>query len=115
MLKAEQYAKLRKEATEELKRTSKLIDAYAPMLAAINSDYLQPIERQAQALAEQGKVDEAVRLYEDLKLQDKFHRGIDMKSNGMTILRRLSHRWSDSRRHWSCRVGRKTFIVLVLY
>lgn len=79
VLKAEQYAKLRKEATEELKRTSKLIDAYAPMLAAINSDYLQPIERQAQALAEQGKVDEAVRLYEDLKLQDKFHRGIDMK------------------------------------
>ena len=79
VLQAGQYAKLRKEATEELKRTSKLIDAYAPMLAAINSDYLQPIERQAQALAEQGKVDDAVRLYEDLKLQDKFHRDLDMK------------------------------------
>lgn len=104
-----------KEATEELKRTSKLIDAYAPMLAAINSDYLQPIERQAQALAEQGKVDEAIRLYEDLKLQDKFHRDLDMKKQWDDDIEALIPSLGDSRRHWSCRVVRKTFSVLVIY
>ena len=56
-----------------------MLDCYVPLLVAINTDYLEPIEKQAQQLVTQGKLDEAIRLYEGLQLEKRLAHDLGLK------------------------------------
>ena len=58
---SDRYMQRRKEIQAALNTAQEMLDCYVPLLVAINTDYLEPIEKQAQQLVTQGKLDEAIR------------------------------------------------------
>ena len=69
----------RKEIHAALNTAQEMLDCYVPLLVAINTDYLEPIEKQAQQLVTQGKLDEAIRLYEGLQLEKRLAHDLGLK------------------------------------
>lgn len=68
-MNSDRYMQRRKEIQAALNTAQEMLDCYVPLLVAINTDYLEPIEKQAQQLVTQGKLDEAIGLYEGLQLE----------------------------------------------
>lgn len=76
---SERYMQRRKEIQAALGNAQEMLDNYVPLLVAINTDYLEPIEKQAQQLVMQGKLDEAIGLYEGLQLEKKLAHDLGLK------------------------------------
>lgn len=83
-LSSAEYMQRRKAAQASLNSTKSMLDQYIPLIAAINTDYLLPVERQAQQLVMEGKLDEAIRLYEEMKLDHKARQELQFE-----------HTWSE--------------------
>lgn len=73
------YVERREQAQRSLRKVQELLDVYVPLLVAINVDYLEPIERKAQQLVEEGRMEEAIRLYEGLQLEKKLEHDLKLK------------------------------------
>ena len=76
---SDRYMQRRKEIQAALNNAQEMLDCYVPLLVAINTDYLEPIEKQAQQLVTQGKLDEAIGLYEGLQLEKKLAHDLGLK------------------------------------
>ena len=76
---SDRYMQRRKEIQAALNTAQEMLDCYVPLLVAINTDYLEPIEKQAQQLVTQGKLDEAIRLYEGLQLEKRLAHDLGLK------------------------------------
>jgi len=76
---SDRYMERRKEIQAVLNNAQEMLDCYVPLLVAINTDYLEPIEKQAQQLVTQGKLDEAIGLYEGLQLEKKLAHDLGLK------------------------------------
>lgn len=76
---SDHYMQRRKEIQAALNNAQEMLDYYVPLLVAINTDYLEPIEKQAQQLVTQGKLDEAIGLYEGLQLEKKLAHDLGLK------------------------------------
>lgn len=75
----DRYMQRRKEIQAALNTAQEMLDCYVPLLVAINTDYLEPIEKQAQQLVTQGKLDEAIGLYEGLQLEKRLAHDLGLK------------------------------------
>ena len=76
---SDRYMQRRKEIQAALNTAQEMLDCYVPLLVAINTDYLEPIEKQAQQLVTQGKLDEAIGLYEGLQLEKRLAHDLGLK------------------------------------
>lgn len=74
-----EYLKRRQTLQNSLNKAQAMLDEYVPLLVAINIDYLAPIEKQAQQLVLEGKLDEAIQLYEGLQLETKLEHDLKLK------------------------------------
>lgn len=61
-----------KEANEELKKRRENLDYYTDRFSRINKDELNELDKSAIILLEQGKIDEAIKVYEDAKILETF-------------------------------------------
>ncbi len=66
------YNEKLKQATDEYKRALSELDFYADKFARINKDELNELDNKALALVEEGQIDEAIKLYEEAKILQKF-------------------------------------------
>ena len=78
-MNSDRYMQRRKEIQAALNTAQEMLDCYVPLLVAINTDYLEPIEKQAQQLVTQGKLDEAIGLYEGLQLEKRLAHDLGLK------------------------------------
>ena len=78
---AEAYATQLRAAQEDLKRANSMLNKYVPIIVSINLDYLTPFEQKAQRLIMDGKLAEAISLYEQLNLEQRFHTITHEKKN----------------------------------
>ena len=60
------------EANEQLKKSRENLGYYADKFSRINKDNLNGIDKLAVVYLEQGKIDEAIKVYEDARILDKF-------------------------------------------
>lgn len=74
-----EYADHLEKAYNELNNSQKLLTEYADMFARINKDDLSELENKAFVLLENGKLDEAIALYENEKLLDKIQQQIQLE------------------------------------
>lgn len=81
ILSNNEYMLRLKKARTNLKNTKSMLDEYIPLIAAINKDYLMPAEQQAQQLIMEGKLNEAIQIYEDLNLIQKVEKEITYSKN----------------------------------
>lgn len=61
-----------KDANEQLKKSRESLDYYTDRFSRINKDELNELDKSAISLLEQGKIDEAIKVYEDAKILDVF-------------------------------------------
>ncbi len=66
------YNEKLKQANDEYKSALSQLDFYADKFARINKDELNELDNRALTLVEEGKVDEAIKLYEEAKILQKF-------------------------------------------
>lgn len=74
-----EYADKLEEAYNELSTSQKILLEYSDIFSRINKDDLTDLERKAFLLLEDGKLDEAIRLYEDERLLEKFQQQLNIK------------------------------------
>lgn len=67
-----QYDKAIEEANEQLNKSKKNLEFYSNKFARINKDELYGIDKLAMQLLQEGKVDDAIKAYEDSKILDRF-------------------------------------------
>lgn len=67
-----QYNEKLKEINAEYKKAISNLDFYADKFARINKDDLNELDNKALTLVEEGKIDDAIKLYEDAQILHKF-------------------------------------------
>lgn len=83
--KKEEIQKLELEYQEAMNR----LDYYSDLFSRINEDELSELDARALALVKQGKIDEAIRLYEESHLVDKFRNWVEGKDSLDQIIESL--------------------------
>lgn len=78
-LTEQQYWEQIKERYDEYNATVKQLEKYADVFARINRDDLNELEQRAFLLIDEGKLDEAIRLYEEEKLLQKLGQQLELK------------------------------------
>jgi hypothetical protein len=71
-ISGQQYQVSVNEANEQLKKKRMELDYYADTFSRINKDNLNDMDKQALELLEEGKIEEAIKVYEDAKILEKF-------------------------------------------
>jgi hypothetical protein len=71
-ISGQQYQVSVNEANEQLKKKRMELDYYADKFSRINKDNLNDVDKQALQLLEAGKIEEAIKVYEDAKILEKF-------------------------------------------
>jgi hypothetical protein len=71
-ISGQQYQISVNEANEQLKKKRMELDYYADKFSRINKDNLNDLDKQALQLLEAGKIEEAIKVYEDAKILEKF-------------------------------------------
>ena len=92
------FGKRLKELNNEYDRQMKVLKYYADKFARINKDELQETERKAIELVEQGDVDGAIRIYEEMKIYEKFNDRMTQRDSlreNITTTRRMLQRLID--------------------
>ncbi len=78
-ISASEYLERQKKGQEAVNKAQSVLDEYIPLILAINSDYLLPIEKQAQELVMSGRLDEAIALYEGMNLEGRLRESTELK------------------------------------
>ncbi|MDR2651704.1 MAG: hypothetical protein LBC68_05260 [Prevotellaceae bacterium] len=79
----EQYNNEVERITAEYERAMSQLAFYADKFARINKDDLNDLDAQALALVEQGKLDEAIKLYEDSKILQQFNEKVAQRDTAI--------------------------------
>lgn len=80
------YEEKLEEAYQELNRSQQLLSEYAASFASINQDDLSSLEKKAFLLLEDGKLDEAIALYENEKLLDRLNSQLEIREKAQSDL-----------------------------
>lgn len=78
------------EANEQLKKSRENLGYYADKFSRINKDDLNGIDKLAVEFLEQGKIDEAIKVYEDARILDKFLEKLRLRDTASFNIRAIT-------------------------
>lgn len=83
------YEEKLEDAYKELNLSQQLLSEYATTFASINKDDLSSLEKKAFLLLDEGKVDDAIALYENEKLLEQLNKQLDIREKTKSDLENM--------------------------
>lgn len=88
-INAEEYRQKMLTAEEELKRAYEKIDAYADLFARTSDEVLDSTSRMAIRYLEEGHIDQAIRLFEDLDLINQLGKKVALRNESENAIQQI--------------------------
>lgn len=88
-INAEEYRQKMLTAEEELKRAYEKIDAYADLFARISDEVLDSTSSLAFRCLEEGRIDQAIQLFEDLNLVNQLNKKVALRNESENAIQHI--------------------------